>query len=129
MGGRTLIEALAALLVFQLAGEFLVAWSGLPVPGPVLGMVFLLAFLAAMRRVPGDIGPVAQTLLRHLSLLFVPAAVGVVVHVERIEAEWLPILAALVVSTVLTIAVTAAVFRLVVRATGGEGEADEEMVP
>ena len=129
MGGRTLIEALAALLVFQLAGEFLVAWSGLPVPGPVLGMVFLLAFLAAMRRVPGDIGPVAQTLLRHLSLLFVPAAVGVIVHVERIEAEWLPILAALVVSTVLTIAVTAAVFRLVVRATGGEGEADEEMVP
>jgi holin-like protein len=129
MGGRTLIEALAALLVFQLAGEFLVAWSGLPVPGPVLGMVFLLAFLAAMRRVPGDIGPVAQTLLRHLSLLFVPAAVGVIVHVERIEDEWLPILAALILSTILTIAVTAAVFRLVVRATGGEGEADEEMVP
>ena len=98
-------------------------------PGPVLGMVFLLAFLAAMRRVPGDIGPVAQTLLRHLSLLFVPAAVGVIVHVERIEDEWLPILAALILSTILTIAVTAAVFRLVVRATGGEGEADEEMVP
>ncbi len=129
MGGRTLIEALAALLVFQLAGEFLVAWSGLPVPGPVLGMLFLLVFLAALRRVPGDIGPVAQTLLRHLSLLFVPAAVGVIVHVERIEAEWLPILAALIGSTVLTIAVTAAVFRLVVRLTGGDDDRQEEMVP
>lgn len=129
MGGRTLIEALAALLVCQLAGEFLAAWLALPVPGPVLGMVFLLLGLAAMRRVPGDIGLVAQTLLRHLSLLFVPAAVGVIVHVERIEAEWLPILVALVVSTVLTIAVTAGVFRLVVRLTGGDDDKEEEMVP
>ena len=129
MGGRTLIEALAALLVCQLAGEVLAAWLVLPVPGPVVGMVVLLLALAAFRRVPGDIAPVAQTLLRHLSLLFVPAAVGVVVHVERIEAEWLPILVALVVLTVLTIAVTAWVFRLVVRATGDDGDDGEEMVP
>jgi len=129
VGGRTLIEALAALLVCQLAGEAVVAWVALPVPGPVLGMVFLLLFLAAMRRVPGDIGPVSQSLLGHLSLLFVPAAVGVVVHVDRLRAEWLPILVALLVSTILTIAVTAAVFRLVVRLTGGDEDREEEMVP
>jgi len=88
-----------------------------------------LLFLAAMRRVPGDIGPVSQSLLGHLSLLFVPAAVGVVVHVDRLRAEWLPILVALLVSTILTIAVTAAVFRLVVRLTGGDEDREEEMVP
>ena len=57
----------------------------------------------------------ADGLLRHLSLLFVPAGVGVMLHAARLEAEWPAILAAILVSTALTIVVTVLVFRLAVR--------------
>ena len=108
-----MIEAFAILLVCQLVGEVAVtAWT-LPVPGPVIGMVLLVVILVVLRRVPASLDSTAQGLLRHLSLLFVPAAVGVMAHVARLQQEWLAISVALLVSTVLTIAVTATVFRLV----------------
>jgi len=53
----------------------------------------------------------ANGLLRHLSLLFVPAGVGVMAHLDRLANEWLPITVSLVLSTLLTIAVTAIVMR------------------
>ena len=74
--------------------------------------------LRALREVPGELSSVAVVLLSHLSLLFVPAGVGVMLHVARIRAEWLPLLAGLLVSTALTIAVTALVFFWVMRKMG-----------
>ena len=62
-------------------------------------------------------------LLSHLSLLFVPAGVGMIVHLDRIREEWLPLIVALVVSTLLTMAVAAGVMlaaqRLITRWSGG----------
>lgn len=91
----------------QLAGEVIVRLAGLPVPGPVLGMVFLFLFLAIRGGVPEPLAKVADTLLGHLSLLFVPAGVGVMLHARLIERDLVPIAAALIASTALTIAVTA----------------------
>ncbi|MEX2453701.1 MAG: CidA/LrgA family protein [Rhodospirillaceae bacterium] len=115
-----MIHALATLLLFQLAGEFIVRASALPVPGPVIGMVLLAVVLAVRGTVSEDLSSVSTTILRHLSLLFVPAGVGLILHFARIEAEWPAIAAALVVSSVLTLAVTAWVFRLCVRAGSGD---------
>ena len=61
----------------------------------------------------------AQAVLQHLSLLFVPAGVGVMLHIRRVSEEWLPIVAALVLSAVLTVAVTALTIRALARLTGG----------
>lgn len=91
----------------QLAGEVIVRLAGLPVPGPVLGMVFLFLFLAIRGKVPTNLAKVSDTLLGHLSLLFVPAGVGVMLHARLIERDLVPIAAALIGSTALTIAVTA----------------------
>ncbi len=107
-----MIPALTALLGFQLAGELIVRLAGIPVPGPVLGMVLLAGFFAVRGGVPDEIKNVAAVVLRHLSLLFVPAGVGLILHAERIEAEWLAIGAALLGSAVLTLVVTVLVFRL-----------------
>jgi holin-like protein len=104
-----MIETLATLLVFQAIGEVLCYALTLPVPGPVIGMALLVGWL---RLRPGAYVQLRETslgLLRHLSLLFVPAGVGVMLHTGRLAAEWLPILVALVASTALTIAVTALV--------------------
>lgn len=117
-----MLGALAVLLLCQLAGEVVARGLALPVPGPVLGMIVLFAGLALRRSAPEPLRQTAEGLLAHLSLLFVPAGVGVILHLERIRAEWLAILAALIGSTLLTLVVTAWVFRLVARVTGEKRE-------
>lgn len=94
-----MIPALATLLVCQLVGEVLVRTLGVPVPGPVVGMALLLSALVLRPAWLGAIKPTAQTLLQHLSLLFVPAGVGVMLHLQRLGDEALAIGVALVLST------------------------------
>lgn len=99
-----MIPALAALLVFQLIGEALVRTLSVPVPGPVAGMALLLVALVLRPASLQAIKPTSNTLLQHLSLLFVPAGVGVMLHLERLGDEALAIGVALVVSTLVGLA-------------------------
>lgn len=94
-----MIPALATLLVYQLVGEALVRALVVPVPGPVVGMALLLLTLVARPAWASALKPTTQTLLQHLSLLFVPAGVGVMLHLQRLGNEALAIGVALVVST------------------------------
>jgi len=115
-----MLPMFALLLVFQLAGEALRHTLELPVPGPVLGMLGLLLALmlrgawvrwvargdgVSHRDVPESLERVASALLGHLSLLFVPAGVGVMTHVALLASEAVPLAVALVVSTVAAVAV------------------------
>jgi putative effector of murein hydrolase LrgA (UPF0299 family) len=106
-----MVGALTGVLVCQLAGEVVVRVAGIPLPGPVVGMALLFAFLALRARVPDSLDRLAEGLLANLSLLFVPAGVGVMMHLPLVAREWLPITVSLVVSTLATIAVTALVMR------------------
>ncbi|MBK7357281.1 CidA/LrgA family protein [Propionivibrio sp.] len=110
-----MLKAITLLLLFQLAGEAISLLLKLPIPGPVIGMALLFAVLA-LRGGPGiELRETAQQLLQHLSLLFVPAGVGVMLHWQRMADEWLPIVVSLVASTFVTIAVTAWVLRALIR--------------
>ncbi len=102
-----MLAAFTLLLVYQLAGEAIVHFAGLPVPGPVVGMLLLFVTLLLRGSAPDWLRDTCQALLAHLSLLFVPAGVGVMLHFQRLGAEWLPVAVALVASTVVTIGVTA----------------------
>ncbi|ACI98288.1 CidA/LrgA family protein [Rhodospirillum centenum] len=113
-----MVSAIAVLLTCQLAGELAAHALGLPVPGPVLGTLLLFAWLLRRHGPDPALEGLAKGLLGNLSLLFVPAGVGIMLHASRIGAEWPAILGALLVSTVLTLAVTGAVFRLL----AGRGE-------
>ena len=99
-----MIPALATLLVYQLVGEALVRTLAVPVPGPVVGMAFLLLTLAVRPVWVAALKPTTQTLLQHLSLLFVPAGVGVMLHLQRLGDEALAIGVALVLSTLVGLA-------------------------
>ena len=101
------LQVLALLLACQLAGEVVTRAANLPVPGPVLGMLFLLLGLLALRRVPNSLERTSRGLLDNLSLLFVPAGVGVIQHLDILRAQWLPIIASIVGSTVLAMLVAA----------------------
>ncbi|MDX1489216.1 MAG: CidA/LrgA family protein [Acidiferrobacterales bacterium] len=110
-----MLNAITTLLVFQLVGEIASQVFRLPIPGPVVGM--LLLFLTLLMRMPlaRQLQGTAQDILQHLSLLFVPAGVGVMLHLRRVTDEWVALTFALVLSTVLTIAVTALSVKLIAR--------------
>ncbi|MGR3572075.1 CidA/LrgA family protein [Brevirhabdus sp.] len=117
-----MILHLAVILGFQLLGELAVRGLGLAIPGPVVGMALLLTLFLLIPRAAEAIRPTAQGLLAHLSLLFVPAGVGVVGHLDTLGSAGLPVLIAIVFSTVLTIAVAALVFVGVARLAGGAAD-------
>ncbi|TVS01686.1 MAG: CidA/LrgA family protein [Rhodobacteraceae bacterium] len=112
-----MIHALALILACQLAGETLARLFSLPAPGPVIGMALLFALMLAAPRVAALVQPVGEAILRHLSLLFVPAGVGVVGHLAMLSNYGTGLAVALMVSTVLALAAGAGAFVLVAHLT------------
>lgn len=125
-----MLQAFAILLTFQCLGEGVSYLFALPVPGPVIGMLLLFGFVMLRPQVadalePTALEPTALELLRHLSLLFVPAGVGIMVSADRVRGDAVAVVVALAVSTTLAIAVTALVTRALLRRqrrTGGTAE-------
>jgi holin-like protein len=110
-----MLGAITALLLFQCLGEGISFGLDLPVPGPVVGMILLFVFLLLRPKTIAVVEPSADLLLKHLSLLFVPAGVGVMAFGQQVHGEWLAIIVALFVSTLLAIAVTAWVTQKLMR--------------
>ena len=96
------------------AGEVLVRLSGLPLPGPVVGML-ILVFVLRLEVVRAPVAAVADALLAHLSLLFVPVGVGVMTHMGLLSTYGLRMLVAIVLSTWIGLVVTALVLRTLLR--------------
>jgi holin-like protein len=119
---QMLIPAFLVLLACELAGDLLHQMLALPVPGPVIGMSILAAALAVRRQGPtaksaiiGGLEQTAETLIRHMGLLFVPAGVGLVAEIGVLRSQWLPIAAGLIGSTLLSLAVTGFVMQWSIR--------------
>lgn len=113
-----MLNGLLMLLACQLAGEAVAKSLGIGIPGPVLGMALLAAILIWRPGLDRVVAPAAGALLTNLSLLFVPAAVGVVQVLPLLASEGVAIAAALLVSTTASLIVTALTFRAVVRWRG-----------
>ena len=119
-----MIASLSLILLCQLAGEVFVRGLALPMPGPVVGLMFLLILLlardrfAVLARGPlreEGVENASRGLLAHLSLLFVPAGVGVVQQLNLIAEHGIAIVAVLAISVVVTLLVTVATFLVVNR--------------
>ncbi|WP_136685174.1 CidA/LrgA family protein [Falsirhodobacter xinxiangensis] len=113
-----MIHALLLLLACQLVGEVTSRALGLPLPGPVLGMLLMLGILVTVPKASALMRPVAGFILANLSLLFVPAGVGVVAYLGVLRQDGLAILLAVALSTVAAIVVGALAFTAVARMTG-----------
>ena len=94
----------------------------MPVPGPVLGMLLLFGLLVLRGDVPDGLEQTAGNLLRAMSLLFVPAGTGVILHIQLLGKALLPLGLSLAVSTLVTIVVTALLMRLL----GHQNDEDEQ---
>jgi putative effector of murein hydrolase LrgA (UPF0299 family) len=126
-----MIASLSLILLCQLAGEVFVRGFSLPMPGPVVGLMLLLLLLlardrfAVLARGPlqgGGVENASRGLLAHLSLLFVPAGVGVVQKLDLVAEHGIAVVAVLLVSVVVTLVATVATFlvasRLLARGKG-----------
>jgi len=113
------IASLSLILLCQLAGEIFVRGLTLPMPGPVIGLMLLLVLLLARDRFPvlargplqGDgVENASRGLLANLSLLFVPAGVGVVQKLDLVAEHGIAFLGVLVISVLVTLLVTVVTF-------------------
>lgn len=117
-----MIRAVAILLLFQLGGEVAARGLDLPVPGPVIGLAAMFLALVLRPRLRPQVEETATTILRHLSLLFVPAGVGVIAHLDTFGRQGPALVAALTVSTAAAILAAVYTFRAVARLTGAGDE-------
>lgn len=106
-----MLYAFLALLLFQFIGEAVSRLLNGVVPGALIGMALLLVALCVLGRTPQGLLRVANGLLPHLMLLFIPAVVAVMTQAEYMASEWLPFLGACIGATALTILATAATLR------------------
>jgi putative effector of murein hydrolase LrgA (UPF0299 family) len=106
-----MIRGLVQILLFQGLGEIISKLLGLPIPGPVIGLVLLLATLLMRRRIDADLDLVATAFTQHLGLLFIPAAVGVVMFVPQLADHGLTIAIILLISVATSVAVSALVLK------------------
>lgn len=118
-----MLEGFAILLLFQLIGELITRLSGIPVPGPVLGMALLLFAVLLLKKVPKGVRTASEGLLRYLPLLFVPAGVGLINHGLLLKQDIWVISITLVVSTALTLLVTVLVLQGLKKLWGIENDA------
>ena len=122
-----MLYAFVTMLLCQLAGEVFVRALALAVPGPVVGMVLLALFMGFKVLLSKALVDTANGLLTNLSLLFVPAGVGVVQQLDRLGSEGVRLLAVIVLSTAITLAVTALTFAGVARLVGGRARAERPL--
>jgi len=104
------LRGFAFLLLLQAGGEGLSRLLSLPIPGPVIGLLLLWP-VVQWTPLRHSLAAASQLLLSHLSLFFVPAGVGVIAHLDLVSAYGVRLLAVILVSTWIGLAVTALVWR------------------
>ena len=102
-----MLSAISLILAFQVIGELISRFTGIPVPGPVIGMMLMLFAFFLKDDLIDRIRPTAGGLLSNLSFLFVPAGVGIIQYGDLFIEEGLGIAAVLVLSTLIAMLVTA----------------------
>lgn len=120
-----MLHALTLFLICQLFGEFLVRVTFIQLPGPLLGMILLVLVLfvwskwkstsatSKSRALDGSaVDHAADAILANLSLLFVPAAVGIIQHLPLIADNTIALTLTILGSTLLTLLVSVGIFRL-----------------
>lgn len=110
-----MLRTYLALLGCQAAGEVVRQVSGIPLSGPIFGMILLLAALMVRGGASDEFCRSGQATLDYLSLFFVPPGVGIIEHLPLLRAHWLPVLLALIVSTALAMASGALIMQSVER--------------
>lgn len=121
-----MLHAFAILLSLQLAGEALVRAVSSPLPGPVVGLALLFLWLVVKLPLPQATNETADGILKHLSLLFVPAGVGLVQQLPLLREEGWKLLIVILISITVSLAATAVTFAVLAKLMKIDSEAGRE---
>ena len=120
MDKNAVVENLALILALQLMGEVTTRSLSLTLPGPVIGMIYFLCLLALFKDLSDRIAPTANTFLAHLSLLFVPAGVGIIQQINALGGDVWKIALTIAITTPLAILAGTYAFLFTLRLMGRE---------
>lgn len=109
------IRQFAIILLFCFLGQVVSTVFKLPIPGTVLGMLFMVAALCLGVIKLDAIEEVGNFLLDYLPFFFVPAGMGLITSFKVISNTWIYLLIIIFISTIITMAVTGLTVQLVKR--------------
>ncbi|MBZ9664599.1 CidA/LrgA family protein [Pseudomonas sp. LMG 31766] len=99
-----LLRGLSWLVLCQLLGTVLNVLLLPMLPGPIIGMLLLFAFLMLRGEVGEPLSVASSSLLKYLPLILVPPAVGVMAYASDIAADFWAVVGALVLSLLVSLA-------------------------
>ncbi len=102
-----MLSGIVTLLLFTVVGNVISDSLNIPIPGSVIGLVLLVAYLQFQGEIEESLDAASQFGIRYLAVLFVPGSVGVFFLSDLLIEQWLPLLLAMLVATPLTLALTA----------------------
>lgn len=110
-----LLQGLAILLALQWLSTEVIAFLGIPFPPPLLGMLILTALLCTGVIKENYIEDICTALIDKMALLFLPAGVSMILYLDVIKAELLPISLTVILSSVIILCSTALVLEMLLR--------------
>jgi holin-like protein len=112
-------------LLFSIVGEAASTLLNLPVPGSIIGMLLLFIALKTKLLKLGQIDLVGKFLLANMTILFLPAGVGIMAHWDAISKYWWQIIVITLVALVVNVAVIGAVSTYIKRKWEGDYQEDD----
>lgn len=102
----------AVLFAFLAIGELIVWLTDIPIPSSIIGMLLLTAALKIKVIKLHWVSNISDFLVKNLGFFFVPAGVALMLHFDLIKSQWLPIVGASLLSTIIVLAITGWVHQL-----------------
>ena len=115
MTASSLLQGFALLLFLQWISTEIIAFLGIPFPPPLLGMLILTALLCTRVIKENYIEDICTALIDKMALLFLPAGVSMILYLDVIKAELLPISLTVILSSVIILCSTALVLEMLLR--------------
>ena len=122
MNPSSLLKGFALLLILQSISTQIIAFLGIPFPAPLLAMLLLTALLCSGIVHENQVDHICEALIEKMSMLFLPASISMILYLDIITAELVPILIIVFVSSFLVLSCTALVLEFFLRAQEKGGQ-------
>ena len=96
-------------------GEFIVWLTGIKLPSSIIGMLALTALLKFNIVELSWVQKLSEFLISNLGFFFVPPGVAIMLYLDLIQKEFIPIIMATVISTISVLIATGQAHQLVIK--------------
>lgn len=119
------LKQFGIIIAISFVGEILKAIIPLSIPANIYGLVLMLLALVTKVIKLSDVKETAYFLVEIMTIMFIPAGVGLMVTWGALKSILLPVIVITLVTTVIVMAVTGRVTQLVIRLERKRGKKHE----